>query len=155
MAVTPKQAQVMLLAYRQALPAAITRGLRRGLRRAKGLSLTKYMQRKDNRGQRFDPANPPPGPLGIRSANLARTVRVAPIVVRAKSVTSGLQAGDGRVRYARIHELGGFAGRSRIRARPYLTPGLKDPDTMLEVEVEKEMLRLAKSALRGLITRAD
>jgi hypothetical protein len=163
MALTLKQARKALNDYRNALPVAYIRGLRRGLRNAERLAKTKYMRRKrffpqnPSRGQREDPANPPPGPLGIRSANLVRTLKiVVPKKVGRYSVRGGLRAGSSDVPYAAIHEDPqkrgrNFTGRVWIPARPYMRPALDDPAAKVEEEVEKEVQKLTLSALRGLI----
>jgi phage gpG-like protein len=153
MAMSPKEAAAALAAYRAAAPVAIMRGMRRGLRKAEALAKTRYMERMDNRGPKFQKPNAPPGPLGIRQGNLARTVKLADIRIEPRAIIGGLQAGDSKVRYARIHELGGRAGRglaSRIDARPYLTPALNDPDVQLVAEVKRELQKLAVATLRGL-----
>lgn len=154
MAVTAQQAARALAQYRQAVPVAITRGMRAGLRRAEGFAKTRYMVRKDNRHPKvWDPPNPEPGPLGIRQANLARTVRISDIKIEKNAVIGGLEAGNAMVRYARIHELGGRAGRqlrSLIPARPYLTPALEDPQTRILESVQAEMRKLAAAVLRGI-----
>lgn len=136
---------------------AILRGLRRGLRNAQRLSLTKYMERKDNRGAAFDPANPPPGPLGIRSGDLARTVTVGDLKWTGRQIVGSLLAGSGQVRYAAIHEFGGMAGRGRrifIPARPYLRPAIADPDAQIEQSIADELLKLARATLRGVMREA-
>lgn len=148
---TAAQAARMIEDYRSAMPVAILRGLRRGLQMAKRLALTRYMQRKDNRG--FDPPNPPPGPLAIRQGNLARTVRVGDMRWSGRKVTGTLEAGSGEVLYARIHEMGGLTGRGGrvlMPARPYLRPALDDPETNIVGFVRDELLRTAKASLRGL-----
>lgn len=153
MGMTPKQAAEALTRYRAAVPTAITRGMRRALRVAEGLVKTKYMQRLDNRGERFQKANPAPGPLGIRQGNLARTVKITDVKISSRAVIGGLQAGNAQVRYARIHELGGRAGaglRSVIDARPYLRPALDDPSVKIQESVQQELRRLALATLRGL-----
>lgn len=152
-----RQAAAALRDYKDNVPIAILRGLRRGLRNAQRLVLTRYMERKDNRGSRFDPANPPPGPLGIRSGNLARSVRIGEDRWTGRKIIGSLLAGDGTVRYARIHEYGGFAGRRRvyIPARPYLTPALRDPDAQVEECITDELRKLAQASLRGLAREAS
>jgi hypothetical protein len=166
MAVTARQAAAALRQYQAAVPVAVVRGLRRGLRRAEGLAKTKYMERMDNRRDKagrfikgggsgyLQPPNPPPGPLAIRQGNLARTVKITDITVAGNTVTGGLAAGNSDVRYGRIHELGGMAGRARIQARPYLRPALEDPETKLAEEVRRELQKLARSVLRGVMRPA-
>lgn len=79
------------------------RAVDRGLRRAHKRSVTEFMEPL-GRGKNARPPNPPPGPLGIRSGDLRRTVRVIPARYVGKEIRGGLQAGDGRVRYAGVHE---------------------------------------------------
>lgn len=153
MAVTARQAAQALETYRKNIPVAVTRGLRRALRKAQAFATTKYMQRGDNRHPKvWDPPNPPPGPLKIRQANLARTVKITDIKVQRTKVIGGLQAGNSNVRYAG-HEFGMRAGRGRnviIPARPYMTPALEDPNTKIEEEVLRELRKLAVATLRGV-----
>lgn len=156
---TPARAAEAIKNYRAALPAAILRGLRNGLRVAEGLVKNKYLVRgvyypnNPSKGQRLDPPNPPPGPLKIRSGDLVRTVRLADMRFDGRRLIGGLRAGDSRIRYARIHELGGYAGRGRrtqIRPRPYLTPALVEARPQIERAITVEMLRLAKVTLAGI-----
>lgn len=151
---SPQEAGAALRAFQKALPAAIIRGLRNGLRVAERLAKTKYMQRKDNRHPRvWDPPNPPPGPLGIRSAALVRTVKVSAIRFTGTKVIGGLIAGNSQVKYAAIHEFGGRAGRggrSRIRPRPYLRPALLDGQKAIEEQVTKEMRVAARATLQTI-----
>ncbi len=148
---SPQQAAAALRAFEKALPVAILRGLRRGLLFAERLVKTKYMTRGDNRHPKvWDPPNPPPGPLKIRSGNLGRSVKQLPMRFTGREIIGGLQAGDNQVRYARIHELGGHAGRASIPARPYLAPALADARKMIEAEVIKEMRAAARATLAGI-----
>lgn len=156
---TPAQAAKALQDYRRALPAAILRGLRNGLRVAEGLVKKKYLVRgtyypgSPSKGQRLDPPNPPPGPLKIRSGRLVRTIRISDIRFNGRQIIGGLQAGDSQVRYARIHELGGYAGRGRrtlIRPRPYLRPAMVEARPLIERAIAVEMLRVAKLTLAGI-----
>lgn len=84
-------------------------------------------------GPRTDPA----GPLRIVSGRLARATRPRGRgnVARVEKLAGGRRVGLSYgvrldvVPYARIHELGGFAGRGRrtyIRARSYLNPAARD-----------------------------
>ena len=155
---SPEEAVVALKAFQKALPVAIIRGLRRGLKHAERAAKLTYMVRKDNRHPTvFDPPNPPPGPLAIRSGNLVRSVGVTDMRWDGRRVRGGLRAGNSQVRYAGIHEFGGRAGRggrSRIPARPYLTPALRDSLPKIEVEVVKEM-RVAARATLSTIARVS
>jgi hypothetical protein len=121
---------------------------------ARKLALTKYMERKDNRGSTFDPPNPPPGPLGIRQGNLARTVRLGEMRFTGKKVIASLEAGSESVRYARIHERGGviaIGNRTFIMpARPYLGPAVLEATPRITLAVSREVLILARVTLRGV-----
>lgn len=111
----------------RALPIGIAKGMNKGFKQALRLSVTKYMVG----GGRSAPPLPPPGPLRIRTGNLRRTVAVFPSRVSGSDVViGGLKAGGATVAYAPVHEFGG----SRIQARPYLEPALRDaiPDILRE-----------------------
>jgi hypothetical protein len=152
MGVSPKQAAAALRTYKENMPLAILRGMRKGLRVAERYAKTKYMERKDNRHPKvWDPPNPEPGPLGIRQANLVRTVTVAPMRFTGKAVIGGLRAGSADGRYAAIHEFGGMAGRnhaSKIPPRPYLHPALADATDEIVASITKELRSLARATLR-------
>ena len=151
---TPEEATAALRAFNKALPTAIIRGLRAGLRDAERFAKTRYMVRKDNRHpQVFDPPNRPPGPLAIRSGDLVRTVRIGAMKFDGRKIRGGLQAGGLGVNYARIHEFGGRAGRggrSIIGARPYLRPGIRDALPIIRAKVKKEMLVAARATLQTI-----
>jgi hypothetical protein len=138
-----------------------------GSKMAVRLSVTKYMEGKGS-GKNASPANPPPGPLGIRSGDLRRTVKIIPARYRGSIVHGGIAAGSPKVLYARIHEQGGtihhpgsvgklqvfqaggktiFATRTkphaiRIPARPYLRPAALEaqPWTVRQMKVELSAL---------------
>jgi hypothetical protein len=163
-------------AYKQGLPLAIMRGLRRGMPVAKRLATQKFMQRKDSRHplKAFDPANPPPGPLGIRSGNLARSVKIGEMRFTGKSVIATLQAGNKYIRYAGVQEYGGFiyprngpylifgsrtktgafcvvkVPRVRIPPRPYLRPAIKEATPLILQYVVQELRTLARATLKGV-----
>ena len=126
MALTPAQAAKILKAFDRRIDKAIPRGLSKGLRIAQRYAITPPSMVPLGRGKRSRPPNPPPGPLGIRSGNLRRDVKPTQPKKVGGSWVAGLQAGL-KVAYARIHELGGYAGRGRkvrIPARPYMRPAL-------------------------------
>jgi len=174
---TVAQAAKAMQAFKVGLPAAILRGLRKGMPIAIRISKTKYMARKDNRHpfKAFDPPNPPPGPLGIRSGDLARSVRLGDMRFTGKKVIASIHAGYAdRVRYARVHEQGmtiyprngpylifpvGVAGggyrmvratRVIIPARPFLRPALDDATPKILEIVVKEIRTLARATLAGI-----
>ena len=90
------------------------------------------------------PANPPPGPLGIRSGDLARTVRHEKAVFARNRFRIPLKAGGGKVNYARIHEKGGMSGRGYIPKRPYMEPGFKATRKDLNTGVQRDVDALTK-----------
>jgi hypothetical protein len=173
---TPKQAVEALQAFKKGIPIAVIRGLRKGLPIAVRYATRKYMQRKDNRHpiQSFDPPNPPPGPLGIRQGNLARTVKVGEMRWDGKRVKAEIHAGNADVRYAGIHERGGeimavngpflafpvaapgggfFIVRKpkvQIPARPYLAPAMEDATPEIIAAIRKELVKLARATLKGV-----
>jgi len=105
--------------------------------------LSARMQRKGA----AEPPNPPPGPLAIRSGQLARTVRADRARYDGRLFRITLRAGGDGVDYGRIHEFGGLAGaghRSLIPARPYMGPGVNDRLP----ELNKDLSRAADQARR-------
>jgi hypothetical protein len=85
-----------------------------------------------------EPANPPPGPLGIRTGALARTVAATRARYLGNAFRMTVQAGGDAAPYARIHEFGGLAGRghrSLIPPRPYLGPSIKDREPDLRTDL--------------------
>lgn len=154
MAVSPQQAARALRSFRSGMPIAVLRGLRKGMPIARKLAITKYMERKDNRGSTFDPPNPPPGPLGIRQGNLVRTVRIGDMRFTGKRIIASLAAGSESVLYAGIHERGGIIavkGRSFIMpARPYLRPAVDEATPQIVLIVSKEVLILARATLKDV-----
>jgi hypothetical protein len=173
---TPKQAAAALQAFKQGIPIAVIRGLRKGMPVALRLAKTKYMDRKDNRHPigSFDPPNPPPGPLGIRQGNLVRTLRIGGMRWSGKKVTATLEAGNNDVRYAGIHEYGGEIMAKNgpflvfpmakpgggyfickkpkvfIPARPYLRPALEEAEPKILDFVIREIKTLARATLKGV-----
>lgn len=143
---TTKEARTAFAAFRKALPVAIIRGLRRGLRIAERVVKTRYFVRGDNRHPIvWDPPNPPPGPLKIRSGDLIRSVGIAPMRYTGRQVIGGLKADTP---YAAVHEKGGRT--VPIPARPYLRPALDDTQDEIEREVAREMYVAARATLQGI-----
>ena len=172
---TPKEAAQAMAAFKKGMPTAILRGLRKGMPIAVRYAKLRYMERKDNRHpfKVFDPPNEPPGPLGIRQGNLARTVRVGAMRYTGKKLTAYIEAGSPDVPYAAVHEFGavirakngpnliffGNMGQGpfkvmkptvTIPARPYLTPALRDASPEIVSHVQKELQTLARATLRGV-----
>lgn len=88
------------------------------------------------------PAFPPPGPLGIRSGDLARTVRSEPAIFRNGQFAIALKAGGNGVDYARIHEYGGITGRNyatRIPKRPYFKPAWSETRKQLSEQIQRNV----------------
>jgi hypothetical protein len=170
------QAAKAMRDFAKALPVAVVRGLRKGMPIAEKLAKTKYMVRKSNRHPRkaFDPPNPPPGPLGIRSGNLVRTVHVGELRYTGKKVIASLVAGNEQIRYAKVHENGmtiyprnglylifpaGLPGggyrmvratRVVIKPRPFLRPALDEATPQIVAIVSREVLTVARVALKGI-----
>jgi len=150
--VTPAEASQRIRRFRSGYRPAVLAAARRAGRQAQRLALTKYMQPKDP-DPRIDPPNPPPGPLARRRGNLARTVRLMPSKFAGrKFIIGGLEmGGTPAVRYGRIHELGGMAGRglrSRIPARPVLGPAIREVDVPREIRMA--LARFASQTLGPL-----
>jgi phage gpG-like protein len=172
---TPRQAAQALKAFKDAVPVAVLRGLRKGLPLAVKLAKTKYMVRKDNRHpmRTFDPPEPPPGPLGIRQGNLVRSLRVGEMRYTGKRIIGTVEAGGKDVPYAGVHEFGAVikarngpnlvffsnlgAGpflvktpMVRIPARPYLTPAVNEALPAVQEAIIREVRRVARVTLKGV-----
>lgn len=175
MAVTPARGAALLREFQRALPAAVMRGLRKGLPLIVKLATTKYMERKNNQHpfKVYDPANPAPGPLGIRQGNLARTVRVGDMRFTGKKIIGTIEAGNADVPYAKVHEFGmtirarnapnlvfySNMGRGpflvrkpivRIPARPYLRPAADEAMPAVLDAIIKEIRTLARVTLKDM-----
>jgi len=174
-AVSPRQAAEALRRFRQALPAAILRGLRRGLPLIVKTAKTEFMERKDNRHplKSYDPPNPPPGPLGIRQGNLVRTLRVGDMRFTGRKIIGTIEAGSPDVPYARVHEFGAtirarnapnlvfFSNLGRgpflvrkpvvqIPARPYIRPAAEKELPQVTEIIFAEIRRLARATLKDV-----
>ena len=167
--VTPKQAADGFNQFVSKQDGLILEGLDNGINFAAKLSVTEFMQGGSSRDGFVDPANPPPGPLKIRSGNLRRLM----VVIKARKTGSAeYTAGLGNEAvYAAIHEFGGktsahfiqareadtlaFVGRdgglvfretvfhpgSNIPARPFIQPALDLAGPMIEKEIAESMVR--------------
>lgn len=155
---TAEQVAQWLADYDKRTPATILVGMDEWMTLAARVATSSPVMRRmstardPQTGAYLTPANPPPGPLGIRTGELAATVRpVKSRIVGTNSYETGLTAAP----WALIHEFGGrtrphqilpkkpggflrfpgkgggtvFASRvwhpgSKIPARPYLRPGI-------------------------------
>lgn len=140
---TPTEAARRAKRYRLRLIANFLRAMDAWGTETVGEIIRRRMQRLSPQ----QPPNPPPGPLGIRSGALARTVRRDKARYDGRVFKMALRAGASGVDYARIHEMGGRAGlghRSLIPPRPYMRPGVLDRMPTLKRDLE----RAAKQASR-------
>jgi hypothetical protein len=173
---TIAQARAAMQNFKKGLPLAVLRGLRKGMPIALRLAKTKYMARKDNRHPigSYDPANEPPGPLGIRQGNLIRTLKIGAMRFDGKRIKATLEAGSQDVPYAPPHEFGatirprngpylifpmgvpggGYrivrATQVVIPARPFLLPSLEDAQPAILEIVLREIRTFARVSLKGI-----
>lgn len=106
---TPAQAARILKQFDKRAPDVVRAGLLAGLNYARKLSGTRYMQGL-GRGRNAKPANAPPGPIGIRSGDLRRSLKL----VGPERVRGGWRGGlSANTAYAAIQERGG-------RTRPHV-----------------------------------
>lgn len=139
MSITMAQAVKKQKLYRAYLVQAVLAAMQLWAKRDwKPNVLTKHMVRLPI----GKPALPPPGPLGIRSGHLARTIRYGKPIYQGGKFSIPLLAGGGNVAYARIHEKGGRAGRNlsaRIPKRPYMKPAYMDTKGKLTALMEQNI----------------
>ena len=120
-----------LLQFQARADGLVLEGMNNVSNFAARLSVTKYMDSKSREYGLFvndngvvvevgDPPNPPPGPIGIRSARLRQGVKVVPAVKRGKNFVGGL---SNDVEYAPIHEFGGTIPAQHIEGNPFLAFG--------------------------------
>ncbi len=106
--------------------------------------------------------------LKRRSGNLARSIKTR-IQKKGGKVTASLSAGNGNVRYAMIHEVGGIiqgrpwlvfqladggwrkVERVRIPARPYLGPAMDEALSGLDDDLRTELEPLLSLSHRGVM----
>lgn len=135
---TAADAAERIARFKDGLPAAVTAGLNEGLKGALRTSVTKYMQGLGT-GANAQPPNPPPGPLGIRTGDLRRSVAIVQAKpVGAMTFQGGLTVG---IIYGPTHEY----GRDRIPARPYMHPALLDERENIKAAIGLAVARLAVS----------
>lgn len=116
----------------------------------------RHASRAVRTGQRFGPRPSKEGPLRILSGRLSRAVtggkgrgaieRLDADPAGSVTLTKGVDLDV--VAYARVHELGGKAGRGRsvtIPARPYLTPALTDEAPAIRREAEAAVVKLLRT----------
>lgn len=148
---TPARAASAARRFEKGLPRSITRGLDKGMIFAHRTSITKYF-RGGGKNPKTNPPRPPPGPLTTRTGNLRRDIDIVKAVMRNGIAIGGLEAGKGTA-YARIHELGGMAGRrrlTRIPARPYLFPAIKDSLANIAKQVDLSVRAHARKSFGGV-----
>lgn len=168
--ITFAQAAAIMERFERESEREVLAGFTSGLRAAHRLAVTKYMVG----GGKNAPANPPPGPLRIRSGKLRRTVRVDGPRKEGGRYVGGIFAGSSTVPYARIHELGGtiparivrprkaqflsWVGKDgvrvfarqvsipavTIRPRPYLTPAMTEGRDLIAADVQRRLQALAR-----------
>ncbi len=175
MGVSPEKAARAIAQYKARMPAALMRGLRKGMPHVIRYAKTKYMVRKNNRHpfKAYDPPEPPPGPLGIRQGNLARSIKLGPMRYNGRFITASIMAGGPEVPYAKVHEFGmkirakngpnliffSNVGRGPFKvmkpsviipARPYLRPAVRDAQPEILEAIRSELRILGRATLRGV-----
>lgn len=131
------------------------------------LSVSKYMEG----GGGGAPANPPPGPLKIRSGKLRRSVRQVKATYRGGVYKGGIKSGGAGLIHPAVHEKGGrrryiirprskkvlswigrdgkrrfarFVRRRPLKPRPYLKPALAEVAPSLVKNVDHALADLAR-----------
>lgn len=134
------RAKAALLArFRERADGLILEGLNNVANFSAKLSATEFMESKSREYGLFvsdegvvvevgDPPNPPPGPIGIRSAKLRQGLKVIAAIKRGKNFVVGL-AND--VVYAPIHEFGGTIPAQHIEGNPFLAFGLPSGEAVI------------------------
>jgi hypothetical protein len=130
MTMTPDEAARVFKALWGAVMLQLRDTVNEGLRYAQKLAVSKYMQGGGagatmpglDAGKfpaRYQPANPPPGPLKIRAGDLRRTIdTIKARISGSNEVTGGLKGGSSKVRYMAAHEFGVTIQIPEIVARP-------------------------------------
>ena len=175
MALTLRQAADAFRRYGEQVPVVIASRLDKLTIAAQRLSVTQFMQGLGS-GKNARPANPPPGPLGIRSGRLRRAVRRVKAYKEGTSWVAGLYADTNEVAYAG-HETGMRPGAhiiipvkrkalhwggdggpfakivrhpgSRIPARPYMRPALEIAAGIHVPLIESDLKALEDRILGG------
>ena len=119
------------LEYLRSMPKRWTRGLIKGLRRA-----ALYAEGESKKG--FDssgtgPANPPPGPLKVRTGHLRRSIRSG---VDVRSLVGWIGTD---VIYGKVHEETG-AGNARV-LRPFLRPAIENNQDKINELIRQSILK--------------
>jgi hypothetical protein len=180
MAITVEQARQILASFDSKIGAAVLEGMTNGLNLAALVSATKFFTGSDApRGSRdpfLDPANPPPGPLKIRSGDLRRGTQVEPPRALGSLFVGAL---TNAVPYAPIHEFGGTVGGAfitprsgnvlafpgkdgnlvfrksvttkpgRVAPRPFLGPAVEEVELDVGIEIGSSVGRLLNNVLAG------
>ncbi len=180
MAITVEQARQILASFDSKIGQAVIEGMTNGLNTAALVSATKFFTGSDspggNRDPFLDPANPPPGPLKIRSGDLRRGTQVeAPRALGSLFVGALTNA----VKYAPLHEFGGTVGggfvtarkgdalafpgkdgnlvfrkqtkpkAGRIAPRPFIGPAIEATEVTVSVEIGTAVGNLLDNVLAG------
>lgn len=129
----------LLLSFRSRVDGLILEGMNNVANFAAKLSVTEFMDSKSREFGLFvsdngtvvqvgDPPNPPPGPIGIRSAKLRQGVKVLSAAKRGRNFIVGL---GNDVEYAAIHEFGGTIPAQHIEGNPFLAFGLPSGEAVI------------------------
>lgn len=180
MAITVQAAQQILGNFDSKINQAVIEGMTNGLNLAALVSATKFFTGSDspggNRDPFLDPANPPPGPLKVRSGDLRRGTQVDPPRAMGSIFIGAL---TNAVSYAPLHEFGGTIGGSfitarngdalafpgkdgnlvfrksvttrpaKIPARPFLGPAVEEVELDIGVEIQNAIVTFLNNALSG------
>lgn len=129
----------LLAQFRSRADGLVLEGLNNVANFSAKLSVTEFMDSKSREFGLFvnddgsviavgDPPNPPPGPIGIRSAKLRQGVKVIKATKRGKNFVVGL---GNDVEYAAIHEFGGTIPAQHIEGNPFLAFGTPSGDAVI------------------------
>jgi hypothetical protein len=127
---TPDEASRVFKVLWAAIMKQLQQSADEGLRYAQALAVTKYMQGGGagatmpglDTGKfqaRYQPANPPPGPLKIRSGDLRRTIEIIRAkILNGNELKGGLKGGSAKFNYMATHEFGATIQIPEIVAKP-------------------------------------
>jgi len=97
----------MLRKFEKRLDRVVTRAFNIGLRQAARAATLPPFMVPLGQGKNSRPPNSPPGPIGIRSGTLRRSLGVKKAKKKGSRWIGGIKADLNKAPYARIHELGG------------------------------------------------